>query len=295
MKVYPMKIAPAVFEKPWGGGRLHTLFGKGEEGCRIGECSELSPTLRVAEGELAGVTLSQLAGRYGEEFTGGEKKGLPFGIRLVDAMHRTPPYVYPDEHEARSMHGHYELAIVLRAEVNAGIYAGMRDGLSREVFLERAARGTLTRAMHFLPAAAGDVFFLSGGLPVAVGGGVTLLAVSGGSDERFTAEGSEAEKSFGCIQMDLRAMKYVGKAEELGSRRVRRAAFGSLNAEEQILAGSAEEETGDRLTALFCAEGEGKLEAGGEERRFRKGDTFLIPAEAKDFRMEGRAVLYLFR
>ena len=295
MKICPIKVTPTVTEQPWGGGRLHALYRKGEEGKRIGETTELSPALRVAAGEFQGLTVSQLASRYGEEFTGGEQKGIPYRIRLLDAMHRTPAFIYPDEREAKGMRGHYELAVVLRAEVNAGLYAGLRKGIAKAEYLELAAENQLARVMNFLPAVRGDVFFLPGGLPAAVGGGVTVMAVSGGTEERYDAEGSEAEKNYAYVEKDLRAMKFVGRFEQNPFGRVRRFSCGPLNAEEIGLEDRWEGATEDKLVSLFFAEGEGRLEAGGEEAAFLPGDVFLIPAEAGRFRMEGKALVYLFR
>jgi len=295
MKIYPIKVVPTVTEQPWGAGRLFSLYGRGEEGKRVGETTELSPALRVAAGDFQGLTVSQLVSRYGEEFTGGEQKGLPYQIRLMDTMHRTPAQIYPDEREAKGMRGHYELAAVLRAEVNAGLYAGLRKGVTKEEYVELASEGKLSHAMYFLPAVRGDVFFLPGGLPVAVGGGITLMTVSGGSDERYPAEGNDAEKNYSYLEKDLRAMKFVGQSEQDFFGKVRRFSYGPLNAEEITLEGRWEGVTEDKLVVLFFAEGEGVLEAGDEKTAFVPGDVFLIPAEAAHFRMEGNALAYLFR
>ncbi len=295
MKVYPLKTVPTAAVRSWGAGRLRALYQRGGEGERIGETTELSPALRVAEGEYQNLTVGQLASRFGEEFTGSEQKGISYRIRLLDTMCRTPTYVYPDEREAKGMHGHYELAVILRAEPNAGLYAGFRREIGREEFLELAAEGKLHRQMHFLPAVPGDVFFLPGGLPVAVGGGITLMAVSGGSEERFTVEGNEAGKNYGYVQKDLRAMKFVGKSETFPWGKERRAVYGPLSAEEVTLSGRVEKPTEQRLVSLFVSRGEGILETGGESAPFRPGDSFLIPAEAESFRAEGNAALFLFR
>ena len=295
MKICPIKVNPTVTEQPWGAGRLFSLYRRGEEGKRTGETTELSPALKVASGEFQGLTVSQLASRYGEEFTGGEQKGIPYRIRLLDAMHRTPVQIYPDEREAKGMHGHYGLAVILRAEVDAGLYAGLREGVSRAEYMELAAEGKLARVMNFLPAVRGDVFFLPGGLPVAVGGGITLLAVSRGSDERYPAEGADAEKNYAYLEKDLRAMKFVGKYEQDFFGQVRRFSYGTLYAEEIVLEGRWEGVTEDKLISLFIAEGEGVLEVGEEETPFAPGDVFLVPAEAVHYRLEGNARVYLFR
>ena len=295
MKVYPIKIVPAVTEQVWGARRLYQLYRKGEEGKRTGETTELSPVLRIESGEFQNLTVSQLSSRYGEEFTGGEQKGIPYLIRLVDTMHRTPAYIYPDDREAKGMRGHYELAVILRSEANAGLYAGLRAGITKEEYLELAAEGKLTRVMNFLPAVRGDVFFLPGGLPIAVGGGVTAMLVSGGSEERYPAEGSDAEKNYDYLEKDLRAMKFVGQPEQDFFGQARRFSYGPLNAEEIRLEGRRDCETEDKLVSLFFARGAGTLEAGGEETAFAPGDVFLIPAEAESFRMEGDALVYVFR
>src|SRR6478609_7580448 len=84
MPLYPLKFKPRFVEKIWGGRKIETVLGKSlPAGKSIGESWEIYDfppgvvegdsgwvSAEVANGPLAGTTLHQLVGEFGEELLG---------------------------------------------------------------------------------------------------------------------------------------------------------------------------------------------------------------------------------
>jgi len=100
MKPYPLKFRPIYKQRIWGGQKLRELFGKDiPAGEKIGESWELAdlPDDKsvIANGELAGQTISSVIEKYPKEITGDapllsceSKKGdgpFPLLIKFLDA------------------------------------------------------------------------------------------------------------------------------------------------------------------------------------------------------------------
>lgn len=71
---YPIKFAPILKEKIWGGTKLNTVLGKDSLQEDIGESWEISSVKNnesiVVNGEFNGKTLKELIKKYKEELVG---------------------------------------------------------------------------------------------------------------------------------------------------------------------------------------------------------------------------------
>lgn len=75
------------------------------------------------------------------------------------------------EKEAKS-----EAWVILDADPHAGIYLGMKSGVTQSSFQDALDKGEdMSSLMHFVKVRPGDVFFIPSGIPHAVGAGVLLL------------------------------------------------------------------------------------------------------------------------
>jgi len=160
-----MKIEPLLVEKPWGGSWLGKHYGSSS---KIGEAWLLS-TLREGQSRADGRALGDVVG------------DLPFVVKIIDAADPLSVQVHPnDEWAARleNSRGKTECWLILDAKPGAGVYMGLRDGVSGEQFAATLIEGrSVEDLVRFYPVQRGDFITVPAGTIHAIGGGVTLLEV----------------------------------------------------------------------------------------------------------------------
>lgn len=294
MKVYPMKTASVVSENVWGGKKLYHCYGKGSADRKYGKSLELSGSVCIAEGPLAGLAVNQLAARYPDEFLGKDIKMFPYAARIEDTSARRTPRVHPDERGAAGMRGHYEMLIILDAETDAGVYAGLREKMDETTFHMRVRDGSLLHAMYFYAAKKDDIFLIPGGLLHALGGGITALVISVGVDEQYKTDDEDTSRTWGYVSPGMRGTKFIGGETVFDGGSFCEVDYaGHMRVTRVRLCGKREEGSTGEFRAVFFAEGTGVITAGGESRACQAGDTFILPAEAEGFAVEGKTTYYL--
>jgi mannose-6-phosphate isomerase len=176
----PLRLAPALAPKPWGGRRLER-FGKQLPDEPIGESLESGATAVVAGGRLDGLTLGELARLQPQALLGplgraaaGRLGDFPLLVKLIDAAHTLSIQVHPDDaHAPAGKRGKTEAWLILDAEPGATIVSG----LSGPIDLPRIESQLLRE-----PVAPGDVFLLPAGTVHAIGAGVLLYEIQQASD-----------------------------------------------------------------------------------------------------------------
>ena len=145
----PLKFTPVYKERPWGGTLMNELLNRvTPEGVKTGEAWELSDRegadTPVAEGELAGVTLSELVRHYGRSFVGAraaDPTRFPILVKLIDAGDRLSLQVHPDEKCCRQFadgsEPKTEMWYVIAARKGARIMAGLSPKATRLQFQEK--------------------------------------------------------------------------------------------------------------------------------------------------------------
>ena len=104
MQFYPLKFRPIYKQRIWGGQRLREFFNKDIPVFeRIGESWELADLPEdksiIANGELAGKTISQVIAKYPEQITGSRNflGRFPLLIKFINAEDVLSIQVHPDE------------------------------------------------------------------------------------------------------------------------------------------------------------------------------------------------------
>lgn len=152
----------------------------------IGESWELSFDPAMPSRDRAGTTLSEHIAAdprawLGED-AGTAEHARSFLVKLLDAKEALSVQVHPaagDPELAPHESGKPEAWIVLAREPGAGLWLGLREGVTRADF-ERAldASGDVDHVrelLNFVPVEVGDAFVIDAGTVHAVGPGVTLL------------------------------------------------------------------------------------------------------------------------
>ena len=198
MKGYPIKFVPIIKEKIWGGQRLRTLlhkdFGSLPNGGESWELSCVEGDVSViANGALAGMSLSEAIGKYREALVGRsvyERFGdrFPLLIKFIDAADDLSIQVHPDDEKARQMglgSGKTEMWYVLAADEGARLVSGFRHVMTPEEYEQRIADGSFEDSLRQHAVSAGDVFFMPAGRIHAIGRGVMVAEVQQTSDVTF--------------------------------------------------------------------------------------------------------------
>lgn len=172
---------------PWGGRRLLTRYKPGVEAVAevIGESWEVSvepsfPSVRQRDGVgLAQVIADDPVGWLGPAVARASGGRCPLLVKLLDTDDNLSVQVHPapdDPALAPDESGKPESWIVLAAQPGAGIYLGLRAGVSRAE-VEGCLRdgGRLDQLLNFVPAIPGDAFIIRAGTIHAIGAGVTMI------------------------------------------------------------------------------------------------------------------------
>jgi len=315
---YPLKMQSFLREIVWGGRKL-ARYGKTlPEGKRIAESWEVSAhpdgLSRVAEGELAGRTIPELASEFGEALLGADIAAryggdFPLLVKLLDADDRLSVQVHPDDAAAKRLEpgradtGKSEAWVVLEAEPDAFLYRGLEPGTTRAVFegLLRARR--VEECLHRVEVRPGDCVPIPAGTVHCISAGIVLAEVQQTSDltyrvwdwERVGLDGKHRElhvdKALEVIDFDLP----VGPGHDaIAAEAVDQGAYleRTLVAWPKLAMNLTSVKPGARadlappegkFLALLVLKGEGALSWRGREWPARPGDSFLVPASAGFF------------
>lgn len=193
-QLYPMHTEPVYRHYIWGGIALHDLLGKplGPEGT-LAESWEIADDARAANGPLQGKTLRAIDEETQAALTGDAPRyanaRLALLIKLSHAAQDLSVQVHPNDEQAlrdepdKGYPGKSEMYLILQAEPGAGIYWGLRDGVTPEQLAQacRSGRG-VPELLNFVPVAAGDVLYSPSGVVHAIGKGIVYCEVQQNSD-----------------------------------------------------------------------------------------------------------------
>jgi mannose-6-phosphate isomerase len=194
--LYPLRFTPIIKKLIWGGERLGTILGKPiGSGGQYAESWEISDHREdvsvIAEGPLAGVNLRDLARNRAAELYGSSHTHtpqFPLLVKYLDAEQVLSVQVHPDDDLARRLvddNGKTEAWIVLHAEPDSVIYAGLHSDVTRAKFESALSTGAVEPFLHRIKPRAGDCIMIPAGTVHAIGAGVLLAEIQQMSDATF--------------------------------------------------------------------------------------------------------------
>ena len=307
---YPIKFQPILKEKIWGGTKLKTLLNKKNKRPNIGESWEISDvdgdTSIVTNGELRGVTLKQLLSTYKQDLIG-EKNFTVFGekfpllIKFIDAKEDLSIQLHPNDELARKRHnsfGKTEMWYVMQADDDANLIVGFNQKVTQDEYLEHLKNKTLTKILNFEQVSEGDTFFIEVGRVHAIGAGVMLAEIQQTSDityrvydwDRKDNQGNDRELhndlAIDAIDFNMKNDFKVSysKVENVSNQMVSCSYFTTnfIHLTQTI----KKENIHDSFIIYMCVEGETSVSTDGFSEIVKKGETVLIPAALKHFKLE---------
>jgi mannose-6-phosphate isomerase len=192
----PLQFHPLLKQIRWGGRRLGTVLGKpiGDasdyaESWEIADCGADQST--VANGPFGGWTLARLVAEEGTALFGrpGGPAHFPLLIKFLDCNDRLSVQVHPDDKQAQRMgrgsNGKTEAWVILDAQPDSRIYAGLKPGVDRRSLEQHLDAGTVEECLHSFPARPGDCVFVPAGTVHALAEGILLAEIQQSSDVTF--------------------------------------------------------------------------------------------------------------
>lgn len=303
--MYPFKFQNIFKSVVWGGEKIAPYKGVETDQHNIGESWELSGVKGnesvVAEGSLAGKTITELAAEYKGQLLGEKvfaKTGteFPLLIKFIDARDDLSIQVHPDDALAGERHngskGKTEMWYVVQADEKAHLMSGLTKHITPEEYAAKVEDNTITDVLHDYNVSAGDVFFLPAGRIHSIGTGCFIAEIQQTSDITYRIY------DFGRVGLD-------GKPRELHTELSKAAidytvledyktAYEDVkNAENEIVSCeyfttslfdldqpvSVPVKANDSFLIVICVGGNGTLtDAEGNIVTLRQGETVLVPA-----------------
>jgi mannose-6-phosphate isomerase len=300
--LYPYLLTPAYKDYIWGGTRIPEIYHRAGTPTPCAESWEVSDRSEgesiVQNGPCQGVKLSDLIKDLGPALVGPHHTEGPFPllIKLIDAKQHLSVQVHPDDATAPlfDAEAKSEMWVVLDATPGAKIYAGLKPGTTKELFLEALDQARLETVLQAVPAIPGQTIFVPGGKVHAIGAGCLLLEVQQNSNTtyriddwgRVGADGNpretHREQALGVIDWQHIAPEVVppGAPLSLENGTMRDLLRCPLFTTRQLELTGPEviENDGDSFLVCFCETGGATLTAGEVTVELTAGATCLLPA-----------------
>lgn len=243
-------------------------------------------------------------------------------VKLLDAKNRLTIQVHPTREKARALFNSefgktecwYIMGVREDSEEPPYILLGFKPGVTREIwedlFRRQDIEGMLG-ALHKIRVKPGEVYFIHGGMPHAIGAGCFITELQEPTDytvrvERKTPEGLAIadklihqgigfERMFDCFSYETYSEDALIRHCRVEPRSL---AEGEGYAVDSLI-GRGETEmfhmtrikvegeytfpSDGRYAVMIVLSGEGELVSGDSTDRLRQGDLFFVPAAAEDF------------
>jgi mannose-6-phosphate isomerase len=198
-RLYPMLFEPVLKDYLWGGRNLGRLGRALPAGGVVAESWEIAGhedgTTLVTNGAYAGQPLTQVQAELGLDLIGAnnawaQARGkFPLLIKLLDAAQPLSIQVHPDDdyalaHEGNEL-GKTEMWVVLRAEPDAELILGVKEGATRESLRSALQAGHPEPYLHRVKVQAGDHLCVPAGTLHAIMGGLIIAEIQQNSNTTY--------------------------------------------------------------------------------------------------------------
>ncbi len=310
-----LKCIPAVKDYLWGGDRLKREWNIKADTEIAAEAWMLSchpdgPST-IAEGDLAGKTLSEALAALGKDALGTAAAScpdFPLLIKLIDARDRLSIQVHPDDAYARTHGGGFgktEMWVILDAAPDAFLYYGFRRTVTREEFARRIRENTLPEILNAVPVKPGDVFFIPPGTLHAIGAGILIAEIQQSSNLTYRVYDYDRRDALGNpralhIEQALEVTRCEPPQPQTFAPHLVQCPY--FTVDRLVTEGGSSDgargtvdETSFLSILPIRGEGELRLTGTGEKAAFRRGDSLFLAAASGDYVISGDAEVLLTR
>ena len=302
MKLNPfLKLVPSYRDYVWGGDRLRPGYNPTAEAWVVWEEDV------VESGSLAGRTLGEAAGRFGEALLGAKtmtRTGtrFPLLIKLLDCAQWLSLQVHPNDQQAVEMEGQGQFGKteawhIIDAQINSTLIAGLRPDTPAATVAASIRHGDIIEHVQYEAVSTGDTIFMPAGTLHALGPGLLVYEVQQTSDLTYRVydwgrpqtekRPLHIEKSIAVTQVDSRApIIPMPDCKDGTQQTLFECEYFTL----QILCASTKLITLDKkhesFDAITLIEGTAVLRAGDESLQLDKFQTAVIPASVGSYQFQ---------
>ena len=193
--ISPLRFAPIFKTALWGGEQLRPMLGATPSPEPTGEAWLLSDVpgseTVVSEGPLTGKTLGELIVLFPDRLLGRSALAgsrFPLLLKFIEAKQNLSVQVHPNDAQAKRLEpegpssGKTEAWVILKAQPESLIYAGLNSGVTRQSFEQALRTGKVLDTLHQFHAKPGESIFLKAGTVHAIGAGLMLFEIQQTSD-----------------------------------------------------------------------------------------------------------------
>ncbi len=310
-----LKLQPVFKDYIWGGTRLKDEYGYKTDLNPVAEgwvlANHRDGKNTIIGGEFDGQTLDDLTLEFGKDLFLGTKSldydYFPLLIKLIDAKDKLSIQVHPNDEYARRVENEYgktEMWYVLDATDDAELIYGFKEKITKDQFKQAIENNTLTDVLNSVKVKKGDIFFIESGTVHAIGAGILLAEIQQNSNCTYRVY------DYGRLQNNKPRELHIQKALDVANTDKI-----NLNTNPD---GDTEKHTfysklllkrcplftvyrydihglvnltasEDSFQHILILDGEGTIGS----YKFKKGDSFFIPANLGDYQINGEASLML--
>ncbi|MGL4781314.1 MAG: type I phosphomannose isomerase catalytic subunit [Bacteroidales bacterium] len=310
--MYPLKFNPILKSLIWGGERIAPFKQIETDQKNIGESWEVSQVKGdvsvVANGELAGKTLSEIIHTYKADLLGSKVyetfgEDFPLLIKFIDAKDNLSIQVHPDDELAKKRHdsfGKTEMWYVMDATPDAKILCGFTEVITPDQYVQKVNDNSIMDVIKSHDAKAGQIFYLPAGRIHAIGAGSFVAEIQQTSNityriydfDRRDAQGNPrelhtelAKDALDYTVLDNYLSDYTKKENEVNEV-VASPYFTTnvLNLTKSIHINNLRK---DSFVIYICMGGSAIItDKNGVETAIRQGETVLVPAILSDVEIQ---------
>lgn len=319
MKLYPLKFNTIYKDKIWGGQKIKDVLGKDFTPFpNCGETWEVSGVEGnisvVSEGPLQKKDLKSLIQEYQGKLVGErvyEKfaDDFPLLIKFIDANDDLSIQVHPDDELAKERHnsfGKTEMWYVMQADEGSSLISGFNKTLTKEEYLEAFNAGKLTSILNREDVSTDDVFFLPAGRVHTIGKGLMIAEIQQTSDityriydfDRKDSEGNtrelHVEEALDAIDYNWYP-EYKTKYSDESNQPVKLVKSKYFETNKIVLNSELARDFSelDSFVIYICLEGSGEINFEGGKTNISMGDSILVPASIKKYKLSASPSLKL--
>src|SRR5579872_338764 len=305
-ELYPFLLEPYFSPRPWGGVDLSPIYPDRRFEEKIGESWLTGDECRIANGPLAGQTLSQVTNQYGRALIGEaarEERRFPLLLKFLFPQEKLSVQVHPDDECARKVGqpwGKTECWYVAAAKPGAQVALGLKPGVTC-ADLEEAIRGERAEELlNLVDVKRGEMIYVAAGTVHAIAGGSILVETQQSSDTTYRLydygrpRELHLEQGLGAVKERPNSGKVVlthpnGSSAQAGNQHAELVQGPYFVVEKFTLREPQEfaASTGKSSVEILVAiEGCGVVESSaGAPVTFACGDAVVVPASVREFRV----------
>jgi mannose-6-phosphate isomerase len=292
----------------WGGNRLKSEFNKQTPYEVTAESWEISANTNgktiVRNGKYKGLNLEELFDKkeVREEIFGtkcADMEAFPLLIKFIDANKNLSVQVHPnDEYALKNENGlgKTEMWYVMDCKENAQIICGVKDNISQDEIKQFVQAGKIEEILNYIDIQKGESILIKPGTLHAIMEGTLICEIQQNSDityrvfdwNRVDKNGNSRELH---IQKTLDVIDINSKTDKVSTENIEEQRIADcdyfkvdkIEIKNEYL-GTASKES---FIVMNVVDGEGKISYMNFEQCISKGDSFIIPANLGEFKIEG--------